>query len=62
LSVSRSHRWCRPDTRPPNPASFSFAFAGYRLLLIVRFKLLRFGRVRIRSEEKFGGPPLFEPS
>src|SRR5262245_29256266 len=61
-SVSRSRRWCRLDTRPPNPASVSFAFAGGRLLLILRFNLLRFGRVRIRSEEKFGSPPLFEPS
>jgi hypothetical protein len=61
-SVSRSHRWCRLDTRAPNPASSSFALAGCRLLLNLRFELLRFGRVRIRSEEEFGGPPPFEPS
>jgi hypothetical protein len=61
-SVSHSHRWCRLDTRAPNPACSSFAFAGCRLLLHLRFELLRFGRVRIRSEEEFGGPPLFEPS
>ena len=56
-----SHRLHRPDGRPPDLAVFSFAFAGCRLLLILRLKLLRFWRVLILSEQ-FGGPPLFEPS
>ena len=58
-SVSRSHRWCRPDAHRLNPAGFSFALAGLGQLLMLPFKLLLFRRGRT---EESGGPPLFEPS
>ena len=48
----------RPDVRPPEPADFSFGFAGCSRQLL-RFKLLRFGRGRA---DEPGGPPLFESS
>ena len=42
LRSPRSLRCYRPDVRPPEPADFSFGFAGCSRQLL-RFKLLRFG-------------------
>jgi len=58
LRSPRSLRCYRPDVRPPEPADFSFGFAGCRRQLL-RFKFLRFGRGRA---DESGGPPLFESS